>query len=80
MEHPKYLFNTKSLFAHLMNTIEKLDRNEIDVATASAVSKLHNSAQGWLNYELKKSIISATPEAKEHMRNIELKNFDSLPQ
>ncbi len=80
MKHPEYLLNAKSLFAHLMSTMEKLDRNEIDVAQASAVSKLHNTAQGWLNYELKRSVVSAVPEAKQHMRNLELKNFDSLPE
>ncbi len=80
MEHPKYLLNAKSLFAQLMNTMEKLDRDEIDVAKAITVSKLHNTAQGWLNYELKRTIVSTSPEAKEQMRNIELKNFDSLPQ
>ena len=80
MEHPKYLLNTKSLFAHLMNTLEKLDSHDIDVAQASAISKVHNSAQGYLNYELKRTIVSANPEAREHMRNVELKNFDSLPE
>ena len=80
MEHPKYLLNTKSLFAHLMNTMEKLDSNEIDIAQASAISKLHNTAQGWLNLEMKRAIISSCPEVKERMRNVELKNFDSLPE
>ena len=80
MKHPEYLLNVKTLFSHLMDTMEKLDRDEIDVAKANTVSKLHNTAQGWLNYELKRTIVSTSPEAKEQMRNIELKNFDSLPQ
>ena len=80
MEHPKYLLNSKSLFSHLLNTMEKLDRGEIDVAQASAVSKLHNTAQGWINLELKRATVSSLPEAREHMRNLELKNFDSLPE
>ena len=79
MEHPRYLFNTKSLFSQLLNTLEKLDSHDIDVAHATAVSKLHNSAQGWLNYELKKAVCSSNAEVKDHMRNVELKNFDSLP-
>ena len=76
MKHPDYLLNVKSLFAHLMNTIERLDSNDIDVTQAGAVAKLHNSAQGYLNYELKRA--SADEKAGEKMRNIELKNFDSL--
>lgn len=80
MEHPKYLLNTKTLFVHLLNTMEKLDRGEIDVAQASAVSKLHNTAQGWINLELKRSVVASSPGVREHMRNLELKNFDSLPE
>jgi len=80
MEHPKYLLNNKSLFAHLLNTIEKLDSGEIDVATASAQAKLHNCAISHMTLELKRSIMLTSHEAREQYRNIELKNFDSLPQ
>ena len=80
MKHPEYLLNAKSLFAHLMDTMEKLDNDEIDISKAVSISKLHNTAQGWLNYELKRTVVCTNSEAKEGMRNIELKNFDSLPQ
>lgn len=72
--------NTKSMFATLCRTMEKLDNAQIDVATASAMSKLIGQANNLLMYELKRSVIMSNPEYKKEHRNLELKEFDSLPE
>jgi len=72
--------NTKSMFSTLCDYMEKLDRNEIDVAQASAMSKLIGQANNLLIYELKRSVLMANPEFKNNHRNLEIKNFDSLPE
>lgn len=72
--------NSKSMFHHLMETLEKLDHSEIDVATANATSKLIGQATNLLMYELKRSYVMANPELKKEHRNLELKTFDSLPE
>jgi hypothetical protein len=73
--------NTKSLFAHLCIQMEKLDKGEIDASTASAQAKLVAQCNNLLNYELKRAVIINAIEsnnAKEHIREIESKKFDSL--
>jgi hypothetical protein len=73
--------NTKSLFAHLCIQMEKLDKGEIDAATASAQAKLVAQCNNLLNYELKRAVIINAVEsnnAKDKVREIETKNFDSL--
>ncbi len=72
--------NTKSMFSMLCMYMEKLDKNEIDVAQASAMSKLVGQANNLLNYELKRAILMANSEIAEKHRKLELKEFDSLPQ
>jgi hypothetical protein len=72
--------NTKSLFHLLCNTLEKLDRYEIDVSQATAVSKVVSQCTGLLNYELKRAAFMTNPEFKQEHRNLESKNFDSLPE
>lgn len=72
--------NTKSMFALLCIYMEKLDNAEIDVAQAHAMSKLIGQAGNLLNYELKKAVLMSNPEFKEQHRNLEQKNFDSLPE
>ncbi len=42
--------NTKSLFSMLCVTLEKLDRAEIDVAQAAAVSKVVGQCSNLLHY------------------------------
>lgn len=69
--------NTKSMFAMLCNTMEKLENDEIDVSKASAMSKLIGQANNLLNYELKRAAVMVNKEFAEHHRNIELKSFDS---
>ena len=68
------------MYCHLLNTIDKLDSGEIDVFTASAISKLHGQALNYLNYELKRAAACTNPDFKSELRQLELKNFDSLPQ
>ena len=72
--------NTKSMFSMLCKTMEKLDKNEIDVSQASAMSKLIGQASNLLNYELKRSMVMSNSDFKREHRNLELKEFDSLPE
>ena len=72
--------NTKSLFHTLCVTLDKLDRYEIDVAQASAVSKVVGQCTNLLNYELKRAALMTNNEFKREHRNLESKNFDSLPE
>jgi len=68
------------MFHHLMETLEKLDSAEIDVATASATAKLIGQAGNLLNYELKRAALMCNPDFRSNHRNLEMKEFDSLPQ
>lgn len=72
--------NSKSLFATLCNTLEKLDNNEVDVAKASATAKLCGTALGYLNHEVLRASKMADPKIKAEFRNIEMKDFDYLPE
>jgi len=72
--------NTKSMFSMLCTTMEKLENDEIDVAKASAMSKLIGQANNLLTYELKRAVLMANHNVKQEHRNLELKEFDSLPQ
>lgn len=72
--------NTKSMFHLLCECMDRLDRNEIDVAQASAMSKLIGQANNLLNYELKRAALMTNKEFRNEHRNLETKNFDSLPQ
>jgi hypothetical protein len=72
--------NSKSLFSTLCNTLEKLDKNEIDVNQATATAKLCGTALGYLTYEVKRATAMSDPKIKTEHRNIELKNFDSLSE
>jgi hypothetical protein len=60
--------------------MEKLDKNEIDVSQASAMSKLIGQANGLLNYELKRAALMCNSDFKKEHRGLELKSFDSLPE
>ncbi len=64
----------------LCATLEKLDSNEIDVAQASATAKLVAQANNLLTYELKRAMIMSNEDYKKNHRNLELKDFDSLPE
>lgn len=72
--------NVKSLFAHLCIQMDKLDKDEIDASKASAQAKLVAQACNLLNYELKRAIIinQIGENAKETVRQIEIKSFDVL--
>lgn len=72
--------NTKSLFHTLCNTLDKLDRYEIDVAQANAVSKVVGQCTNLLNYELKRASLMSDHDIKMEHRNLESKSFDSLPE
>jgi hypothetical protein len=71
--------NTKSMFSMLCMYMEKLDRNEIDVAQATAMSKLIAQANNLLTYELRRAALMTNEEFRKEHRNLELKKFDSLP-
>lgn len=70
--------NAKSLFHHLCQQMDKLDRGEIDASTAAAQAKLVSQAVNLMNYELKRAVILSCKEYTENVRNLELKSFDSL--
>ena len=70
--------NTKSMFALLCQTMEKLDNDEIDISKASTMSKLVGQANNLLNYELKRAVVLSNKDYKDQHRNLESKNFDSL--
>jgi len=72
--------NTKSLFHMLCNTLDKLDRYEIDVTQANAVSKVVGQCTNLLNYELKRASLMSDRDIKMEHRNLESKSFDSLPE
>lgn len=72
--------NSKSLFHMLCSTMEKLDNADVDIATANTMSKLVGQANNLLNYELKRAVVMSNPEFKQNHRNLESKNFDSLPE
>jgi len=71
--------NTKSMFHLLCDCMDRLDRDDIDVAKASAMSKLIGQANNLLTYELKRAVLMSNPDVKEQHRHLESKNFDSLP-
>jgi len=72
--------NTKSMFATLCTYMDKLDKNEIDVNQANAMSKLIGQANNLLVYELKRAMLMSNPDFKKEHRVLELKTFDSLPE
>ncbi len=72
--------NTKSMFSTLCTYMEKLDKDEIDTHQAIAMTKLIGQAHNLLVYELKRSILMSNPAYKAQHRNLELKEFDSLPE
>ena len=72
--------NTKSLFRVLCKTLDQLDREEINVNQASAVSKVVGQCANLLNYELKRAALMTNDEFRSEHRNLESKNFDSLPE
>lgn len=70
--------NTKSMFSLLCTYMDKLDKDEIDVSKASAMSKLIGQANNLLTYELKRAALMTNPNFKDEHRRLELKEFDSL--
>jgi hypothetical protein len=72
--------NTKSMFATLCQYMDKLDKNEIDAAQAASMSKLIGQANNLLVYELKRAALMCNNDFKHEHRNLEIKNFDSLPE
>ena len=72
--------NAKSLFSILCATIDKVDKGEMDTNKAVAISKIAAQATSLLNYELKRAALMTNKEFKANHRNLEIKNFDSLPE
>lgn len=72
--------NSKSLFATLCTTLEKLDNNEIDTQKASAIAKVTGTALNFMVYELKRDQAMSDHKIKAEHRNIEMKDFDYLPE
>jgi hypothetical protein len=72
--------NTKSMFALLCQQMDKLDKNEIDVSQASAMSKLIGQAGNLLNYELRRAALMSNTDFRNQHRRLEQINFDSIPE
>jgi hypothetical protein len=72
--------NAKSLFSILCATIEKVDKGEIETNKAIAISKIAAQATNLLNYELKRAALMTSEQFKANHRNLEIKNFDCLPE
>ena len=72
--------NTKSMFSLLCQQMDKLDRDEIDVNKAAAMSKLIGQANNLLTYELTRAALMANPDFRENHRRLEQKNCDSIPE
>lgn len=72
--------NTKSMFSLLCIYMQKLDSHDIDINQANAMSKLVAQAGNLLNYELKRAALMTNDKFKEEHRNLESRNFDSLPE
>lgn len=72
--------NTKSMFSLLCVYMQKLDSNDIDINQAAAMSKLVGQASNLLNYELKRAALMTNPDFRDTHRNLESRNFDSLPE
>lgn len=72
--------NTKSMFSLLCTYMDKLDKNEIDVAQAHAMSKLIGQANNLLTYELRRAALMVNKDFKDEHRHLESKSFDSLTE
>ena len=75
--------NNKSMLAFIFGQMEKLDKNEIDVQTASAQANLAKQANNALMYELKRADIqmkltqhNAIYKDGLKLRKAESKNFE----
>jgi hypothetical protein len=76
--------NNKSMLAFIFMQMEKLDKNEIDVQTASAQANLAKQANNALMYELKRADVqmkltqhNAVYKDGLKLREAESKNFDN---
>jgi hypothetical protein len=72
--------NTKSMFSVLCSYMEKLDSGEVTAQQAIAMTKLIGQAHNLLNYELRRAIVMSNADIKANHRNLEIKNFDSIPE
>lgn len=75
--------NTKSFLAFIFNTMEKLDKGEIDTNTACAQAKLMSQANNVLDYEIKRTLVQIKlkemgmmQDKQPSLREIESKGFD----
>ena len=75
--------NNKSMLAFIFSQMEKLDKNEIDVQTASAQANLAKQANNALMYELKRADVqmkltqhNAVYKDGLKLREAESKNFE----
>jgi hypothetical protein len=60
--------------------MEKLDNNEIDVAKASAMSKLVCQTNNVLMHELKRAVVLSNPDYAAKYREIELSNINAAQE
>jgi len=60
--------------------MEKLEEGNVTVEECGAMSKLVGQANNLLNYELKRAALMMNTDFKQQHRNLEIKNFDTLPE
>jgi hypothetical protein len=60
--------------------MEKLDSGEVTAIQATAMSKLVAQANNLLTYELKRAALMTNQDFRGMHRNLEIKNFDSIPE
>jgi hypothetical protein len=71
--------NNKSVLAHIFDQMNKLDKGEIDVATAKAQAELSKQVNNALKYELDRAntLMKLAKHNAEYRQNIELRNAES---
>lgn len=72
--------NNKSIFATLCKTLQMLVNGEIKPEQANSIAKIASQTNNSLTYELKRAALMTNEDFREKHRNIEIKEFDQLPE
>jgi len=77
--------NQKSMYATICQTLEQLNKNEIDASQAASVAKLIQQGTNIINSEMKRAAnCLANEKFEEKLRGIEIsrveQTYDSLPE
>ncbi|KKK49259.1 hypothetical protein LCGC14_3136860 [marine sediment metagenome] len=61
----------KQLMSHICQTLDRLDKNEITTNEAAVIAKIHQQANHYLNYAIKRSLLDNNLEVKEQLQILE---------